>query len=43
MGQHYLAMRQFERCRSELAAEFDMAPDPSTVELHEAIRRRQRV
>lgn len=43
LGQHHLALRQFERCRRDLRAELNLAPDTSTVALAEAIRRRHPV
>jgi DNA-binding SARP family transcriptional activator len=43
LGQHHLALRQFERYRRKLRAELALAPDPATVRLYEAIRQRERV
>jgi DNA-binding SARP family transcriptional activator len=43
LGQHHLALRQFERCRRDLRAELNLEPDPMTLALAEAIRRRQPV
>jgi DNA-binding SARP family transcriptional activator len=43
LGQHHLALRQFERYRRELRAELAIDPGPSSLHLYEAIRRRERV
>jgi DNA-binding SARP family transcriptional activator len=42
-GQHHLALRQYQTCVDALRAELDIAPDPSTVQMSERIRRRELV
>lgn len=41
LGQHHLAMRQFNKCVDALARELDIGPDAATVDLFERIRRRE--
>lgn len=40
-GHHYLAMRQYHQCVETLKEELDVAPDPTTTQLYERIRRRE--
>ncbi len=42
-GQHHLALRQYEACIGALRTELDVAPAPTTTQLYERIRRRERV
>jgi DNA-binding SARP family transcriptional activator len=42
-GQHHLALRQYQTCVEALRADLDVEPGPSTVQLYERIRRRERV
>ena len=41
LGQHHLAMRQFDKCVDALSRELDIVPDTATVDLFERIRRRE--
>ena len=41
LGQHHLALRQYEQCSRELRVELGMAPDVATLDLVEAIRQRR--
>jgi len=43
LGQHHLAMRQFNKCVEALARELDIGPDAGTVDLFERVRRREAV
>ena len=38
LGQHHLAVRQFEDCTDALHAELDLTPDPETIALNARIR-----
>jgi DNA-binding SARP family transcriptional activator len=42
-GQQHLALRQYQACVEALRAELDVEPAPTTVDLYERIRRRERV
>ncbi len=42
-GQAYLALRQYHLCLERLRRELEVTPAPSTVELYERIRDRQRI
>jgi DNA-binding SARP family transcriptional activator len=42
-GQQHLALRQYQACVEALRAELDVEPAPTTIELYERIRRRERV
>jgi|GEM_PF-1675206 len=42
-GQHHLALRQYQACVEALRTELDVAPAPTTAQLYERIRRRERV
>jgi DNA-binding SARP family transcriptional activator len=41
--QHHLALRQYQACVEALRTELDVAPAPTTTQLYERIRRRERV
>jgi DNA-binding SARP family transcriptional activator len=41
--QHHLALRQFHTCVEALRTELDVEPAPATAQLHERIRRHERV
>jgi DNA-binding SARP family transcriptional activator len=42
-GQQHLALRQYQACVEALRAELDVVPASTTIDLHERIRRRERV
>ncbi|MEO7908732.1 MAG: BTAD domain-containing putative transcriptional regulator [Roseiflexaceae bacterium] len=42
-GQHHLALRQYQICVKTLRDELDVEPAPTTMQLHERIRSRERV
>jgi DNA-binding SARP family transcriptional activator len=42
-GQRYLALRQYQVCVEALRAELDVEPEPTTTQIYECIRRRERV
>jgi DNA-binding SARP family transcriptional activator len=42
-GQHHLALRQYQACAEALRAELDTSPAPTTTQLYERIRRRERI
>jgi DNA-binding SARP family transcriptional activator len=42
-GQQHLALRQYQACVEALRGELDVDPAPTTVDLYERIRRRERV
>jgi DNA-binding SARP family transcriptional activator len=42
-GQQHLALRQYQACAEALRSELDIEPAPTTVQLYERIRRRERV
>jgi DNA-binding SARP family transcriptional activator len=42
-GQRHLALRQYQSCIDALRAELDVEPAPTTTQLYERIRRRERV
>jgi DNA-binding SARP family transcriptional activator len=42
-GQRHLALRQYQACVEALRTELDVTPAPTTTQLHERIRRRERV
>jgi DNA-binding SARP family transcriptional activator len=42
-GQHHLALRQYQICVKTLRHELDVEPAPTTTQLYERIRRRERV
>jgi len=43
LGQHHLAMRQFNKCVDVLSRDLDIGPDAATIDLFERIRRRESV
>jgi DNA-binding SARP family transcriptional activator len=42
-GQQHLALRQYQACVEALRADLEVEPAPTTIELYERIRRRERV
>jgi DNA-binding SARP family transcriptional activator len=42
-GQHYLALRQYDRCAKVLEEELEVPPMSETIALHELIRAGERI
>jgi len=43
LGQHHLALRQYQICRDALREELDVEPAAATTQLNESIRRREQI